>query len=119
MKNILILFALAFIISCKKDSACEKADFIGTWVGTEKCTLTPIVDIEIVIAESGDKISIKGGFLFDDSSKVDECDLDGGTAVFGLGSKITGTLNGKNLNYSHSNGIGAAAITCDYNLTKK
>ncbi|HRD06417.1 MAG: hypothetical protein U0V54_11015 [Saprospiraceae bacterium] len=121
MKKVLLtLCVAASLAACKKDD-CAREDFIGTWTGTEKCDLENAVDVTINITagSASDEVIIDGGRFIDEVVEVDGCDLDGGTTVLGIGTKITGSLEEGKLTLSFDNDAGLISVGCDYNLTKK
>ncbi len=118
------LFFLAFVLisvaSCKKESACTVDSFVGTWKGTETCTLIPgSTDVSVDITNSSGKLIVDDGSdVINISCTVDGCDFEGGTSVLGVGEKLTGTLAGTALSMTYKVGAGVASNTCTYVLKK-
>ena len=121
MKKILLvtLVGLSFL-SCQKDD-CQKADFIGTWKGTENCDGTIKEGVIITITDEGsnDKVLINGSTFDDESAEVDGCDLDGSLLVLGIGIEIKGSLEGTTLNLSRTNSFLGLDSGCEFTLTKQ
>ena len=119
MKNYSFAFLVLVVFSsCSKDD-CTSEGFLGTWKGPETCTGV-VTEETVVVTGSGDKLVLDGGIFVSDPVTRDDCSFEGGVTVFGVGNKITGELSvdGKTLTITNSTGVGVAALTCTYVLTK-
>jgi hypothetical protein len=120
MKKIFYVGLISFaFLSCGKDD-CTTEGFLGTWTGTEKCSAGTEAPVTVVVTGSGTNLVLDGGSLLNESVKRDDCSLEGGASVFGIGTKITGNLStdGKTLKIVSEVGVGISLLSCTFELKK-
>ena len=109
------------LTSCGDNGDCTQADFVGTWVGTEECTLDSSSDaVTIVIIAQGSNIEIDGGSFVTDELELDGCTASEETGAFGTGFEYRASLSGDDLTLTHI--VKAASINtnvCTYTLTRQ
>ncbi|MBK9733515.1 MAG: hypothetical protein IPO92_00540 [Saprospiraceae bacterium] len=114
------LLGLILMMSCSKDDFCNNAQFTGTWTGNISCDkqTIPITTSVILTQGSNDhEIIMNGGDFMNEVVKRNDCALEGvGDIVFGMGTKITGTISSDNKILTLI--IGEESVNCTYNLVK-
>lgn len=114
-----IIFILFIFSACSKE-VCSKESFTGNWTGIEDCVVSGSRTVDINVKEDGDKLVLNGVTnLVNEPMERDDCELNGGKSLGGLGTVIQASLAENTLTITLKSGINSSALICTYTLTKK